>query len=95
MLPRSSDETITSWTRRFLIALTVLVWLSFAAMVIWATYRYLHPEQFPHTPEPEPPPPLIPGVAPTDPEAFLPEVIAEAAGVIERKAESTNDEKGA
>ena len=50
---------------------------------LWATYRYLHPEEFPHTPEPEPPPPLIPGVAPTDPEAFLPEVLAEAAGVIE------------
>jgi len=27
---------------------------------LWATYRYLHPEEFPHTPEPEPPPPLIP-----------------------------------
>jgi len=62
---------------------------------LWATYRYLHPEEFPHTPEPEPPPPLIPGVAPTDPEAFLPEVLAEAAGVIERKAESTKDEDGA
>ncbi len=62
---------------------------------LWATYRYLHPEQFPHTPEPEPPPPLIPGVAPTDPEAFLPEVLAAAAGVIERKAESTEDENGA
>jgi predicted PurR-regulated permease PerM len=46
---------------------------------LWATYRYQHPEEFPHTPEPEPPPPLIPGVAPTDPEAFLPEVLAEAA----------------
>ena len=60
---------------------------------LWATYRYLHPEEFPHTPEPEAPPPLIPGVAPTDPEAFLPEVLAEAAGVIERKAESTDNEK--
>ncbi len=54
---------------------------------LWATYRYLHPEEFPHTPEPEPPPPLIPGVAPTDPEAFLPEVIGEAAAALEGKAE--------
>jgi predicted PurR-regulated permease PerM len=54
---------------------------------LWATYRYLHPEEFPHTPDPDLPPPLIPGVAPTDPDAFLPEVIAEAAGVIERKAD--------
>jgi predicted PurR-regulated permease PerM len=54
---------------------------------LWATYRYLHPEEFPHTPEPAPPPPLIPGVAPTDPEAFLPEVIGEAAMVMEGKAE--------
>ena len=54
---------------------------------LWATYRYLHPEEFPHTPEPEAPPPLIPGIAPTDPEAFLPEVLAEAAGVIEEKSE--------
>ena len=54
---------------------------------LWATYRYLHPEQFPHTPEPEPPPPLIPGVAPTDPEAFLPEVIGEAALAMEGKSE--------
>ena len=46
---------------------------------LWATYRYLHPQEFPHAPEPAPPPPLIPGVAPTDPEAFLPEVLAEAA----------------
>jgi len=49
---------------------------------LWATYRYLHPEEFPHTPEPEPPPPLIPGVAPTDPEAVLPEVLAEAATIV-------------
>jgi predicted PurR-regulated permease PerM len=34
---------------------------------LWATYRYLHPEEFPHTPAPEPPP-LIPGVAPLEPE---------------------------
>jgi predicted PurR-regulated permease PerM len=61
---------------------------------LWATYRYLHPEEFPHTPEPEPPPPLIPGVAPTDPDAFLPEVIAEAAGVIERSAESDSEKNG-
>jgi predicted PurR-regulated permease PerM len=54
---------------------------------LWATYRYLHPEEFPHTPEPEPPPPLIPGVAPTDPEAFLPEVIGEAALDMEGKSE--------
>jgi len=54
---------------------------------LWATYRYLHPEEFPHTPEPEPPPPLIPGVAPTDPEAFLPEVLAEAAVALEGKSE--------
>jgi predicted PurR-regulated permease PerM len=53
---------------------------------LWATYRYLHPEQFPHTAEPEPPPPLIPGVAPTDPEAFLPEVIGNAAAALEGKA---------
>jgi predicted PurR-regulated permease PerM len=53
---------------------------------LWATYRYLHPEEFPHTPEPEPPPPLIPGVAPTDPEAFLPEVLAEAAGALREKS---------
>jgi predicted PurR-regulated permease PerM len=62
---------------------------------LWAKYRYLHPEEFPHTPEPEPPPPLIPGVAPTDPEAFLPEVLAEAAGVIERKADNHSEENGA
>jgi predicted PurR-regulated permease PerM len=55
---------------------------------LWATYRYLHPEEFPHTPEPEPPPPLIPGVAPTDPEAFLPEVIGEAALAMEGKGET-------
>lgn len=54
---------------------------------LWATYRYLHPQEFPHTPEPEPPPPLIPGVAPTDPEAFLPEVLAEAAGVLQKNSE--------
>jgi hypothetical protein len=54
---------------------------------LWATYRYLHPEEFPHTPEPEPPPPLIPGVAPTDPKAFLPDVLAEAAAILEGKAE--------
>jgi AI-2E family transporter len=54
---------------------------------LWATYRYLHPEEFPHTPEPEPPPPLIPGIAPTDPEAFLPEVIGEAALAMEGKSE--------
>jgi predicted PurR-regulated permease PerM len=54
---------------------------------LWATYRYLHPEEFPHMPEPEAPPPLVPGVAPTDPEAFLPEVLAEAAGIIVEKAE--------
>ena len=52
---------------------------------LWATYHYLHPEEFPHTPEPEPPPPLIPGVAPTDPEAVLPEVIGEAAAAMEGK----------
>jgi hypothetical protein len=34
-----------------------------------------------------PPTPLIPGVAPTDPEAFLPEVIGEAAAAMEGKAE--------
>ena len=61
---------------------------------LWATYRYLHPEEFPHTPEPEAPPPLIPGVAPTDPEAFLPEVLAEAAGVIERKADPDSEKNG-
>jgi predicted PurR-regulated permease PerM len=54
---------------------------------LWATYRYLHPEEFPHTPEPAPPPPLIPGIAPTDPEAFLPEVLAEAGGVLKEKPE--------
>jgi predicted PurR-regulated permease PerM len=54
---------------------------------LWATYRYLHPEEFPHTPEPEPPPPLIPGVAPTDPDAFLPEALAEAAGVLRKNSE--------
>jgi predicted PurR-regulated permease PerM len=54
---------------------------------LWATYRYLHPEEFPHTPEPEPPPPLIPGVAPTDPEAFLPETLAAAAGVVQKNSE--------
>ena len=57
---------------------------------LWATYRYLHPEEFPHTPEPEPPPPLIPGVAPTDPEAFLPEVIGEAAGALEGEVRTEN-----
>jgi predicted PurR-regulated permease PerM len=61
---------------------------------LWATYRYLHPEEFPHTAEPEAPPPLIPGVAPTDPEAFLPEVLAAAAGVIDHKAESADRENG-
>jgi predicted PurR-regulated permease PerM len=54
---------------------------------LWATYRYLHPEEFPHTPPPEVPPPLIPGVAPTDPEAFLPEVLEEAALAIEGHAD--------
>lgn len=54
---------------------------------LWATYRYLHPQEFPHTPEPGPPPPLIPGVAPTDPEAFLPEVLGEAAMVIQGKSD--------
>jgi predicted PurR-regulated permease PerM len=56
--------------------------LDVLARALWATYRYLHPEEFPQTPEPEPPPPLIPGVAPTDPEAFLPEVLAQAAGIL-------------
>jgi predicted PurR-regulated permease PerM len=53
---------------------------------LWATYRYLHREEFPHAPEPEPPPPLIPGVAPTDPEAVLPEVLAEAATIVGGKS---------
>lgn len=61
--------------------------LDVVVRALWATYRYLHPEEFPHMPEPEAPPPLVPGVAPTDPEAFLPEVLAEAAGIIEEKAE--------
>jgi predicted PurR-regulated permease PerM len=68
--------------------------LDVLARALWATYRYLHPEEFPHTPEPEPPPPLIPGVAPTDPEAFVPEVIAEAAGVIERSADPDGEKNG-
>ena len=61
--------------------------LDVLARALWATYRYLHHEEFPHTPEPEPPPPLIPGVAPTDPQAFLPEVIGEAALAMEGKSE--------
>jgi len=60
--------------------------LDVIARALWATYRYLHPEEFPHTPEPEPPPPLIPGVAPTDPEAFLPETLGGAATAMEDKA---------
>jgi hypothetical protein len=39
MLPRSSDEIITTWTRRFLIALTVLAWFGIAAMVILGLRR--------------------------------------------------------
>ena len=35
MAPRSADETITTWTRRFLIALTILAWFGIAVMVIW------------------------------------------------------------
>jgi predicted PurR-regulated permease PerM len=53
---------------------------------LWATYRYLHPEEFPHTPEPEPPPPLIPGIAPTDPEAFTPDLIGEAGATLKERA---------
>jgi predicted PurR-regulated permease PerM len=56
--------------------------LDVVVRALWATYRYLHPEEFPHTPEPEPPPPLIPGVAPTALDAFLPEVLKEAATMV-------------
>src|SRR5215813_3001035 len=34
-LPPTSNETITTWTRRFLIALTILAWFGIAAMMIW------------------------------------------------------------
>src|SRR6516165_6666696 len=36
IFPSPPSETITVWTRRFLIALTILAWFGIAAMLIWA-----------------------------------------------------------
>src|SRR5215471_11754692 len=35
IFPSAPNETITVWTRRFLIALTILAWFGVAAMLIW------------------------------------------------------------
>jgi predicted PurR-regulated permease PerM len=35
IFPTAPSETMTTWTRRFLIALTILAWLGITAMVIW------------------------------------------------------------
>jgi hypothetical protein len=35
IFPDAPNETMTVWTRRFLIALTMLAWLGITAMVIW------------------------------------------------------------
>ena len=35
IFPNAPNETITVWTRRFLIALTILAWFGILAMVIW------------------------------------------------------------
>jgi predicted PurR-regulated permease PerM len=61
--------------------------LDVVVRALWATYRYLHPQEFPHTPEPEPPPPLIPGVAPPETETFPPEEVGEAALAMKGKLE--------
>ena len=36
IFPNAPNETITVWTRRFLIALTILAWFGILAMVIWS-----------------------------------------------------------
>src|SRR5690349_13183525 len=36
IFPSAPNETITTWTRRFLIALTILTWFGIMAMVIWS-----------------------------------------------------------
>src|SRR5690242_17303428 len=36
IFPTPPSETVASWTRRFLIALTILAWFGIAAMMIWA-----------------------------------------------------------
>src|SRR5262245_56427941 len=35
IFPSAPSETTTTWTRRFLIALTILAWFGILAMVIW------------------------------------------------------------
>jgi predicted PurR-regulated permease PerM len=35
IVPSTPNEAIASWTRRFLIALTILAWFGIAVMVIW------------------------------------------------------------
>src|SRR6185437_15149356 len=36
IFPPAPSETVTNWTRRFLIALTILAWFGILAMVIWS-----------------------------------------------------------
>ena len=36
IFPSAPNEVIAAWTRRFLIALTILAWFGIAAMLIWA-----------------------------------------------------------
>src|SRR5690349_11952359 len=36
IFPGAPNQTITAWTRRFLIALTILAWFGILAMVIWS-----------------------------------------------------------
>src|SRR6185437_15619197 len=38
IFPNAPNETITTWTRRFLIALTILAWFGIAAMLIWSLH---------------------------------------------------------